>query len=106
MRGRRRAALLCVLLWHALLLYLLTRVGPAAERAPAELETAAITLFLPPNPEPAPTPRAVAPAHAPLAPPRRAEGAAATPAVPAGQSGAITLPGRVDWPIEGRKSAA
>jgi hypothetical protein len=44
------------------------------------------------------------PAVAPL--PKQPEVSAATPEVPVGESGAITAPGRVDWPIEGRKSAA
>ena len=105
MKGRRTAALLCVLLGHAWVLYLLTRMGPAAERMPAELETVAITLFLPSAPEqPVAEPPA---AEVPAAPaPGRPGLTAAAPDVPAGESASITLPGRVDWPIEGRKSAA
>jgi hypothetical protein len=102
MKGRRTAALLCVLLGHAWLLYLLTRLGPAEERAVKELETAQITLFLPLDPPPA------APASRPAgtSPPPPKQPAAASPVAPAGETGAITLPGRVDWPIEGRKAAA
>ena len=46
MMGRRSAALLCVLLGHALILIFLLRLDPATEREAAELETAPITLFL------------------------------------------------------------
>ena len=105
MKGRRTAALLCVLLGHAWLLYLLTRLGPAPERNPAEFETAAITLFLPPIPEPPAPQRPVV--QAPAAAPAPKQPAAATaPAVAAAESGAITLQGPVDWPLEGKKAAA
>ena len=105
MKGRRTAALLCVLLGHAWLLYLLTRLGPAVERSRAELETVPITLFLPPvpdrPPEVPPAPKAPAAAALPQQP------VATTAAeAPAGPSGAITVPAHVDWPLEGRKAAA
>jgi len=105
MMGRRSAALLCVLLAHAWMLFSFLRLGPAPERAVAELETAAITLMLQPLPEEKPaaqprstTTRPALPAEVPPAP--------AAVAAPAGESGPINVPGRVDWPIEGRKSAA
>jgi hypothetical protein len=101
MMGRRSAALLCVLLGHALILIFLLRLDPATEREAAELETAPITLFLEPLPVETAAP---APSAAP-APARRAP-AGPVAAVPApGESAAIILPGHVDWPIEGRKSA-
>jgi hypothetical protein len=103
MKGRRTAALLCVLLGHAWVLYLLTRLGPAPAREPAELETTAITLFLPPL-SPVPGRPAVKEPAAPAS--RQPATAPVAPDVPAGESGAISLPGHVDWPIEGRKAAS
>jgi len=104
MMGRRSAALLCVLLAHALMLFFLLRLGPVPERGLAELETAPISLMLQPLPEERPS---LVPAAPPAAVARRAPSSAAAPAAapPAGDSAAITLPGHVDWPIEGRKSA-
>ena len=109
MMGRRSAALLCVLLGHALILIFLLRLEPATERSVGELETAPITLFLEPMPlETAAPDLRAAPAapsvarHAPAA----ARAAAVAAAPPSAQSDAITLPGHVDWPIEGKKSAA
>jgi hypothetical protein len=106
MMGRRSAALLFVLLTHAFIFYFLLSLGPAPERSAGEFETAPITVFLDPLPAEAPVaaPRAAAPApavsrHPPAVPAPSAESMA-------GVSAAITLPGRVDWPIEGRKSAA
>jgi len=108
MIGRRSAALLCVLLGHALILIFLLRLDPEAERGSDEFETAPITLYLDPLPLETATPDArPTPAAPPVA--RQTPSAAPTPAdaaAPAGESAAITLPGRVDWPIEGKKSAA
>jgi hypothetical protein len=106
MMGRRSAALLCVLLAHALLVFLLARLGPSAPRERAEPRTEPITLYLePPALEPAPSTRVPAvsslPSRARAAPPAPS----AAGAMP-GESGALTAPGRVDWPIEGRRSAA
>jgi hypothetical protein len=97
------AALLCVLLAHAMLVILLWVQRPRIEqRSGAEFVSEPITLYLPPlAPEPA------APVPAP-APPRSRPRPAAAPAIPAGESAAITPvtpPGRVDWPLEGRKAA-
>ena len=106
MIGRRTAALLCVLFAHAWVLFLLARMAAPVERQRAENETEPITLYL--DPLPAETP-AVQPAPAlAAATPKQPPVAAAEPAAPAtpGESGAIALPGRVDWPIEGKKSAA
>jgi hypothetical protein len=107
MIGRHSAALLCVLLAHAVAIYFLMRLGPSPERSATEPETAPITLFLDPIPTETPVqvPRAV------TAAPASAHRSAPTASVPAAESApaessAITLPGRVDWPIEGKKSAA
>jgi hypothetical protein len=106
MIGRRSAALLCVLLAHAWVVFMLLRLQPAVP--PARLQDSfvsePITLELDViEPEPVPRPPAPAtqvPRHAsPVAP------SPGTPA-PAGDSTAITPPAFVDWPLEGKKSAA
>lgn len=105
MKGRRTVAWLCVLLGHAWLLFLMIRTGPTPERTRPELETAAITLFPLPEPPVPPQQAVKAPAaEATLAPEEPA--ATTAPEVLAGESGAITLPGHVDWPLEGKKAAA
>jgi hypothetical protein len=107
MIGRRSAALLCVLLAHALAVYLLLRLGPDRERHGSELETAPITLFLEPVPAEVAVPPARTVATAPvISHPREAAAPAPAAAADSAESGAITLPGHVDWPIEGKKSAA
>jgi hypothetical protein len=106
MKGRRLAALLCVLLAHALLIYLMMGLRGAERRSAAtDFVSEPITLYLPlPPPEPAAPPPGVAGAPAVRAP--------ASPPVPAPsesaatESSAITLPGRVDWPLEGQRAAA
>lgn len=103
MMGRRSAALLFVLLAHALAVVLLLRLGPDSERSRAEAETAPITLFLdPPLEEPRPSAPAAARAAASRVP-AIISGQTAQPA--AGESAAISPPGYVDWPIEGKRSA-
>lgn len=96
-------ALLCVLLAHALILYFM-RFGPDRERAVREFETAPITMTLEPLPAEAPAASAAASPAMKAAQPQPPV-TAATPAPP-GESAAITPPERVDWPIEGKKSAA
>jgi len=104
MMGRRSAALLCVLLTHALLfvMFRMHRTVEVPLAAAADFASEPITLYLPPlSPEPeeataapaAPAPRAAQPDTPPVAP------------APA-QSNAITSPeSRVDWPLEGKKAA-
>src|SRR3954471_88396 len=103
MIGRRFAALLCVLLAHVLFILALRLHRPEMRDREAEFAGEPITLYLPPLPPEESAPR---PAHAPApsTPQRAAAPAATTPAAPA-ESAAITLPGRVDWPLEGQKSA-
>jgi hypothetical protein len=107
MMGRRTAALLCVLLAHALILFALMNMKLPAERRVDELAIAPITLMLDPlpvqstlplPPEPAPHPAARRPPVSIVAGPMPGESAAIV--------GAAVTPGRVDWPIEGKKSAA
>src|SRR5262245_10258209 len=109
MMGRRSAALLCVLLAHALLIAVPIHYHPAdpVRLAGDEFESEPITLYLPPPPEEA------APA-APVSPRARAisrraptPAAATLPAAAAaGVSGAIRSTDQVDWPAEGKKAAA
>lgn len=104
MMGRRLAALLCVLLAHALFIFALRLQRPEAGGA-SEFASEPITLYLPPlppeePPQPPPTPRPAAPRKSPAT----AASATPAPAAPA-TSAAITPPGRVDWPLEGKKSA-
>jgi hypothetical protein len=107
MKGRRTAALLCVLLGHALVALYLFRLelGPVAGRRVAEFVSEPITFF----PEPEEDEPAAAP-QAPAAVPRTPRSASRTaPASSAGESGAVTAPAstdRVDWPIEGQKSVS
>jgi hypothetical protein len=104
MIGRRSAALLCVLLAHALFILALRMHRPELRGRETEFASEPITLYLPPLPPEEAAPR---PAHAPApAAPQRARAAAPAeaPGAPA-ESSAITPPGRVDWPLEGRKSA-
>jgi hypothetical protein len=103
MMGRRVAALLCVLLAHALFIIALRMPLPDARGEAAEFSSEPITLYLPPLPaEPAP-PAASTPA--PSAP-RRPQGPTPDAAAPeSAESSALSLPGRVDWPREGQKAA-
>jgi hypothetical protein len=110
MMGRRIAALLCVLLVHALVVYsLLHFLRPASLHfADDSFVSEPITLFFdaieePPvqlDPETASIPEPTGPTGG-----RETEPAAvAAPA--AGAAAAITPPANVDWPLEGKKSAA
>ncbi len=98
------AALLCVLLAHALFIFALRMQRPEIPDREAEFASEPITLYLPPlPPEESPTPPAAAPAPGALRRPR-AQAPSAAPGAPV-ESSAITPPGRVDWPREGEKAA-
>lgn len=107
MKQRRAAALLCVLLSHALIVFLMMRLRAAADRDvfPDPLVTGPIHIFLE-----EPQPVAVAPPaerviSAQPAPPRVQVPVAAVPApAAAAESGAITYPENVDWPLEGKRA--
>jgi len=109
MMGQRSAAWLCVLLVHVLVVYSLLHMRrPEARRlADDSFVSEPITLILEQmlelKDEPTPVP-APAPATRPRAPESSGPAAPAAPA--AGESAAITPPERVDWPLEGKKSAA
>src|SRR5688572_25511292 len=108
MKGRRTAAMLCVLIGHALLvLALMNLTTPEARRSSADESFTTQLYFIEEDehaetePEPAePTPVR---RRAPVSP---AAPAPAAGPVPPGQSTAITPPGFVDWPLEGKQSAA
>jgi hypothetical protein len=111
MMGRRSAAWLCVLLVHAFAVYSLMHMSrPEPRRLAADsFVSEPITLLLEPTfeaePIAEPVPQVLTPAESPRAP-ASSEPAAA----PTGESTAIAVPGappaRVDWPLEGKKSAA
>jgi len=107
MKGRRSAALLCVLLVHALVFYVLLNDRPPLARLIAEdtFVSEPITLLLEPIVEfpSEATPRASADAPAKS---RRSPASAPAASPPAGESAAISPSERVDWPLEGKKSAA
>jgi hypothetical protein len=106
MIGRRLAALLCVLLAHALVGYLLLRASgrPPASAGAEDFTSEPITLYLPPleplDEEPQKAPLRTAPATAAASP--------SATALPAGavQPGSSAPPALVDWPLEGKKAAA
>jgi hypothetical protein len=105
MMGRRTAALLCVLLVHALVIFaLLHDRGINRARFAEEFTSEPITLNLEPLTSPAPEAAAIPNLAAPQ--PRVAPTAPVAAAAPAGESAAITTKERVDWPIEAKKSAA
>lgn len=107
MMGRRTAALLCVLLVHALAVYSLLHFRPPASLQSADdsFVSEPITLYFDAIDEPPERLEPVRPSiPEPTGPARAAESKPAAPA--AGESAAITSPAHVDWPIEGKKSAA
>lgn len=103
MIGRRTAALLCVLLAHALVILALLDLKLVGEREIewATFATEPITIDLAPEAPPAPSQGETLERRVPRTA-RHTEAAMPAPV----ESSAITVPGRVDWPIEGRKSAA
>jgi hypothetical protein len=107
MIGRRTAALLCVLLLHALVLYsLLQQRRPEPRPLPEDsFVSEPITLLLESIAE-APLEPAQFPDEPVPMPAPRIPAVTAAVAPPAGESAPITPPARVDWPIEGKKSAA
>jgi hypothetical protein len=110
MKGRRTAAMLCVLIGHALLvLALMNLTTPEIRRSSAEVPFTTQVYFIEEEDEPAQAESESVPIE-PLPAPRRP----APPAAPVtsaettapGQSAAITPPDFVDWPREGKESAA
>jgi hypothetical protein len=109
MMGRRTAALLCVLLVHALVVYSLLHLSRPEPRQGADesFVSEAITLFFDAEERfedeepvlPSPTPSLPSRASA-------ADSAATAPGESAAIASPTAPPARVDWPIEGKKSAA
>jgi hypothetical protein len=106
MIGRRTAAWLCVLLVHALVVYSLLHMSRPETRRLADDSFASepITLILEPIEEFASEAVPTVPAPATTSPREPVPAESAAPA--AGEPAASTPPARVDWPIEGKKSAA
>jgi hypothetical protein len=111
MMGRRSAAWLCVLLVHALAVYSLLHMNrPEPRRLAADsFVSEPITLIVEQTYDGLEEPTSEAVPQIPESAARpRAPGADAAP--PAGESAAIVAPAappaRVDWPLEGKKSAA
>jgi len=104
MMVRRTAALLCVLLMHALLVYWLAYLPAVFDRLPAStgFTSEPITIELQEPPPPAPpnvtTPAPRTPHHV-----RVPSSAVAGPST--APSSAITQSSHVDWPLEGKKAA-
>lgn len=115
MKGRHAAALLCVLGMHVLLLLALLGLDVDVRDVDADIFTSEpITLDLAPL-DPGPPPlasNAIASNAITLTPPElppEPPSPQATPpaaAAPAAAAVPVAPPARVDWPIEGRKSAA
>jgi hypothetical protein len=109
MMGRRTAAMLCVLLGHALLvLALLNLTTPDIRRSTAEAPFTTQLYFIveEEHAETASESRPVEPSAAPRRPAPPAAPVAPAESTAPGQSAAITPPDFVDWPLEGRESAA
>lgn len=109
MIGRRSAALLCVLLAHAWVVYLLLQLQPAApsREAGEEFTSEPITLDLvtaPIEPEP-PASAASRPPAIRRNAPAPAAAASATPSSGAAAAIPATPQGYVDWPLEGKHAA-
>jgi hypothetical protein len=110
---RRATSMLCVLLSHAVLLFALLHLTRTSERAasPDDFVSGPITIYIEPLISRAPTESTPIVAPAPVIPARRSAPARAptvSPAAagPAPATAPIPTPGRVDWPIEGRKSVS
>jgi hypothetical protein len=106
MIGRRTVALLCVLLAHALVVYFLLDLRPAElhVESGSTFTSEPITLELPPPEEPPPMPSPAL--HLPAIPQQAAPELPPEAGTEPGESAAITPPHYVDWPVEGKKSAA
>jgi hypothetical protein len=104
MTGRRTAALLCVLLGHALIVYSLLHLATVTSREPvAKSFVSEPITYLELQ---APATEAPIATLLPAAQPERQAAATVAATPPAGESAPITPPARVDWPLEGKKSAA
>ncbi|HEV8443240.1 MAG TPA: hypothetical protein VGQ27_07155 [Steroidobacteraceae bacterium] len=109
MIGRRSAALLCVLLAHAWVVYLLLQLQPAvpSREAGEEFTSEPITLELVEATPFEPAPPASAAPHpaSHRAAPAPAAAASATPSTGAAAAIPAVPQGYVDWPLEGKQAA-
>jgi hypothetical protein len=107
MMGRRTAAMLCVLLGHALVvLALLNLTRPADRVSPPQtpaLQFVSLPLYIAPMYDEFPEPREQQP-RVLLAPP--AVPSSGVEAATAQESAPVSTPGYVDWPKEGKEAAA
>jgi hypothetical protein len=109
MNRRRVTAAFAVLLAHAIVLYWLALLPALRDRPIQSLDTQPITLYLPPLPVPEQAVRPAAPSDVSPEAPVKPAPMTVAPSPPAEAPGAITTPsspGRIDWPLEGRKAAA
>lgn len=110
MKGRRIAAMLCVLIGHAfVVLALMNATRPDIRPDPEPAEVVASLLFFIREEDPRDEPVEPAPASpsAPIAPQLPADASASTQDLPAAsESEGIVPRGFVDWPVEARESAA
>ena len=106
MNRRRVLSAVAVLLAHAMVLYWLALLPALRDRPVQTLDTKPITILLSPRAAPEAATAETTPAEPRV--PAPVEPVMEPPALAAEASGAITLPppGRIDWPLEGRKSAA
>ena len=105
MIGRRTAALLCVLLGHALIGFLVFTLEfePIPRQLEEEFVSEPITLFIEPLEEPERAPPSAA-SPAPARNPRRESAPAAPEAAGVAVAAAPADTSGVDWPIEGQKA--
>jgi hypothetical protein len=97
--------MLCVLLAHALAIHVF--LLPGAERRAARPEFASEPIYLElPRLAPATEPRAEASPRAQVTPSQESIVPSAAEAPVVAESSAVAAAGRVDWPLEGQKSAA
>jgi hypothetical protein len=106
MIGRRTVALLCVLLAHAFVVYLLLDLQPAEIHVESgyTFTSEPVTLDLPQPEEPPPMPSPAL--HVPVIPHQAAPALPPEGGAERGESAAISPPSYVDWPVEGKKAAA
>lgn len=108
MKGRRTAAMLCVLLVHALAIFFLVDVTRPRDRGGPDLPEQLMFVSQVPDPGPILDDDLLPPrepdSRTRLDTPRIPDGAVTGEDLPAGASGAIT--GFIDWPQEGRDAAA
>src|SRR5262245_29210808 len=107
MMGRRSAALLCVLLAHALIIFSMAQMRPPESRQVTEDAIHPIAITLEPRPVDGPEPAAERPFSLQAVPwPHMAEPVPPSDAYPSGaEEDPRKWPQGVDWPLEGKLAA-